>query len=269
MGFQISTAELPCLRNYLAASLKEQSISPIRGKTLKPLGKRRDHHMQIVRHNEGTDAESIACRLYNTDCVTFHKDGRIHLNHGGWVTNSTAQFIARITPHGYVYRKDGHMLLTYGGGTYIIPQGGLYVTAGTQVEGAEPCSVHTTNRIGAKRVRNMYKPFREYVLNMVKMLDGALTEVMPGNFMGQMAYLSGEVPEDLEVWYMAARQLMRSAGRWKWNSHHKQYMTSVTEAGVKRYLDNAILTYHNAEVFDVVLLPPGQYKKDTNRKYFY
>ena len=119
MGYAISTNHLPYFRNYEQASQRERSTTPIRGKTLKPLGSnRRAQHMQILRLNEGTELEAIACRLYNTDCVTFFKDGRIRLHHGGYITQSTAKFIDRVVYGGRVTQKGGCLLFSHGGGEY-------------------------------------------------------------------------------------------------------------------------------------------------------
>jgi hypothetical protein len=40
---------------------------------------------------ERRDAETIAIRLHATDVVTYHKDGRVVLNDGGWLTVTTKE----------------------------------------------------------------------------------------------------------------------------------------------------------------------------------
>ena len=60
MGYSVNTNHLPYFRNFEQASQREKSTTPIRGKTIKPLGKRRAQHMQILRLNEGTELEAIA-----------------------------------------------------------------------------------------------------------------------------------------------------------------------------------------------------------------
>ena len=268
MGFSINPHHLPTFRNYERADAWEKAVKPIRGKTLKPLGDRRAQQMQILRHGEGTPEERIACRLYATDCVTFYKDGRIFLYHGNYATQSTVRFIDKVFPYGRVSVRDNHVQLHMGGGVYRIPSEGLWVGPGTTIQNIVPFSVHTLNRAAAKVVRGKYAAFKQYAVQMCKMLNGET-----GAPSWRTYQLVAELPdmstgEDLEAWYPLAMQLLHASGENAYDSAQARYIRKTTPVRVARTLDWAILRKHRDEVFEVTTLPDGQYKKDSNAKYF-
>lgn len=61
-----------------AAAFADSARSPILGKPLA-------NNTRVFRR--GPDA--VAVRLHRTDVVTFHADGRVILNSGGWQTSTT------------------------------------------------------------------------------------------------------------------------------------------------------------------------------------
>ena len=63
----------------------------------RPLALRRDKHITI-RSDDAPDSP-VYCRLYNTDCVTFHADGIVEIR--GYPSKSTVDFIHNILS-GYV-----------------------------------------------------------------------------------------------------------------------------------------------------------------------
>lgn len=266
MSFSISTTHLPCLRNFTQASQWEQAVTPIRGSTLKPLGKRTAKHMQILRHNAGADYESIACRLYNTDCVTYYKDGRIQLYHAGYTTQSTAKFIDRICPYGRVFLKDGYMMFQHGGGLYAIPREGLMIGAGTTIENPLPFKVHTIDRVAAKRVRAKHKEFKEYAINMCKLSGG-----IAGDKTGQdhnLPLCSPDTDEGMQTWANAAPGLMRYAATPRYDYPNRKYTYTTTPQALARAIENVMLKMYRDEVFVEETLPLGEYRKDAYKKYF-
>jgi len=270
MGFSINPHHLPTFRNYERADAWEKAIKPIRGKTIKPLGDRRAQQMQILRHGEGTPEERIACRLYGTDCVTFYKDGRIFLYHGNYATQSTMRFIDKVFPYGRVSVRDNHVQLRMGGGVYRIPSEGLWVGPGTTTQNIVPFSVHTLNRAAAKVVRGKYAAFKQYAVQMCKMLDG---DGDAGGLSWSRYHSDVSLPdlstgEDLEAWYPLAMQLLHASGENDYDSAQARYIRKTTPVQIARTLDAAILRKHRDEVFEVTTLPDGQYKKDSNAKYF-
>ena len=89
--FGTNNRDVPRLLDYAEAVAHEASIKPIRNRSpeIKPIGDRRNQHKIIRKNPDG----SIACRLYRTDVVTFHPDGRIEVRWGGYVTQTTRSFI--------------------------------------------------------------------------------------------------------------------------------------------------------------------------------
>jgi len=92
-----SSYEIPALNTYEKALAHYESIKPIRGKDwLRPIintpNGRRRKHMQIIKQRDG----SVACRLYDTNVLTYYPDGEIHFTNGGYATNSTHQFATAI-----------------------------------------------------------------------------------------------------------------------------------------------------------------------------
>ena len=94
--------DLPTLHSFEDALAHFNKITPIRGSELRPLCRttngRRKKHVQIVHslHPAGDPREAVACRLYNTDVVTFYAGGDIVINTGGYATPTTHSFINNI-----------------------------------------------------------------------------------------------------------------------------------------------------------------------------
>ena len=107
--------DLPTLFSYAEALEHYESITPIRGsKNLRPIctthNGRRKKHMQIVKTTYpkalGMAAtpqgaiDAVACRLYDTDVITFVSNGDIIIDNGGYATNSTHSFIVGMFDRG-------------------------------------------------------------------------------------------------------------------------------------------------------------------------
>ena len=91
-----SYTDIPALRTYARALEHHDSIKPIRGTNIRPIidspNGRRRKHMQILKQRDG----SVACRLYDTNVLTFLPDGEIHFTNGGYATTTTHQFATAI-----------------------------------------------------------------------------------------------------------------------------------------------------------------------------
>lgn len=116
--------DLPPLRTYEEAVAHYESIVPIRGNAdnVRPicatkLG-RRKKHMAIRKYVDG----SVACRLYDTDVVTFEPDGDVVFRSGGWATSTTHGFANGILREGVIYfgTRQNRTEITVGGGAYIM-----------------------------------------------------------------------------------------------------------------------------------------------------
>ena len=106
--------DMPVLRSYEHALEHYESIKPIRGSTnLRPIcattNGRRKKHMQIIKRDD-----AIACRLYDTDVLTFHKNGVVDYYSGGYISNTTHAFASSIFNHVYFCTKKKVTEVTIG-----------------------------------------------------------------------------------------------------------------------------------------------------------
>jgi hypothetical protein len=79
----------------------EQLVSSARDKRSKPYA----NNTRIERRDEDT----YALRLHATDIATFHRDGRVTLNSGGWRTVTTKDRLSAVTPHIVSERGDWYV----------------------------------------------------------------------------------------------------------------------------------------------------------------
>lgn len=119
MSFQISTAGLKSFKSY-AEALDYYISQPLRtshddvtDKAISLSIKRKKH---IGMHL--TPDKSVAMRLHHTDVVTYHPDGTVTLNSGGYNTMSTSAFGSACAPHGVcLCASDGkvspHVVVAY------------------------------------------------------------------------------------------------------------------------------------------------------------
>jgi len=106
--------DMPVLRSYGQALKHYESIKPIRGSNnLRPIcattNGRRKKHMQIIKRDD-----AIACRLYDTDVLTFHKNGVVEYYSGGYISNTTHAFASSIFNHVFFSTKKEVTEVTIG-----------------------------------------------------------------------------------------------------------------------------------------------------------
>ena len=127
-----NVTDLPTLLSYAEALSHYEAITPIRGsKNLRPICDthcgRRKKHMQIIKttHPKALGAaaipegaiDAVACRLYNTDVITFVSNGDIIIDNGGYASSTTRSFITGIL--GYTYHAPAIHAFSKGGSTVI------------------------------------------------------------------------------------------------------------------------------------------------------
>ncbi len=72
----------------------------------------RSRKLENNTYLERRSLSEIAVRLHSTDVVTFHGDGRVVLNFGGWTTVTTKDRINRYMPSGrHIWSERGQWLL--------------------------------------------------------------------------------------------------------------------------------------------------------------
>ena len=175
-----TSSNYPSIRNYAQAARMYEHTKPLRGTTdVRPLDRRsRGAKCFIEKHG---DVYSI--RLYNTIIVSYEPDGSFWVNHGGWVSVSTAAAISAMSPV-TAWRQRGALVVSAarynyaGGNKFIVPSGGLRFNLGAsgESEPANPPVAQATKKLvdkaRAKRVREYYKPVVKYIETMGAFLAG-------------------------------------------------------------------------------------------------
>ena len=158
MGFSIRAGF--SVISYTEAKTKYESIKPIRGNSddIRPLGDRRAQHMRIIKN----DDDSYACRLWDTDVATFHRDGRAVYKTGGWETLSTANFMTACMPRGWWVSKLNNRVQAYNRHTdkhYIVINGFTINTNTNDISGYAIPTKQVVNRQASNEKREPFKPF--------------------------------------------------------------------------------------------------------------
>ena len=145
---------------------------PIRGRAVecRPIGDRRRDWEQIRMVDE-----SVACRLYDTDVVTYHPDGRVTLRCDSWATPTTADFIWTHSPF-KAYKANRKIWVDVNNIQYPIPNKGeieFHIVEG-KWEPTKPVVVEK-KVIDRKKSKEAYAPlqkFIEHIRVMLTMSDG-------------------------------------------------------------------------------------------------
>jgi len=279
MGFGIDGRDLPLLRNYARAKAHHDSIVPIRNSNnLRPLGDRRKHHQRIEDGHAG-DVAGIACVLYATACVIYYEDGTIHLQHGGYVSQSTCTFIKRIAPVSGVRMdsKRGCLVVRVAGGEYQCGEDGLRLKqdelGGYVPVDPVPFSVTLVNRSAMREVKKQYAAFLQYAVGLAKLTQWE----RPGgderfHWLGDThGLLSAMRSDDIERWAWAYPRLMLNAGLHQsyYNSHARQmqYMWACDKKRVDSLITRLVKQEHASAVLVREALPLGVHKIDPNANY--
>ena len=168
--FGISTDGLQRIRDYAAAKRHFDSITPIRGATIRPIGQRSKKHMQIVEGNNER-GPYYAAKLYDTECVRWYENGgddMVQVRCGGWTSQSSAAFIGAVSvyatnlQHNYLW-VNGHAMKNSADGLWF--EGESY----KQVCLNPPkYYTHDLNREVTKHIRNLpaVKAMQSYLKHM-------------------------------------------------------------------------------------------------------
>ena len=259
MGFSVNVDSLPSIRDWQNALFTFQCIKPIRGNGknggVRPLGNRRAGHMEIHLLHPRLDGHripegkpTVCCRLYNTDCVMFYPDGRIHLDYGVHNTRSTIVFINKIIsgvrsssgrmpyissetnrvlgPRGYVENKTMlyHLPVPDYKTKKVFPFPTSFISLDADGVPLHPitCKYHKVNRKAANALRKLYKPFIDHAKVMIKLSYSDVSHVGREEYTALAEELttrlglvrSTRLPNRDIDWYCKA---MRSTDRADWS----------------------------------------------------
>lgn len=202
--------DLPTLRNYAEAVKWESQITPIRGraedKQCKPLGNRRKTYA-AVRKEDG----KVMCKLYDTDVLTYHEDGRIEITMDGWASQTTMSFIESLLDVRMVRRHNRIWICSHTEGNSRLEWNALHSTdanlltrrADGYVTVHNPVQVctHKINRAEANNVRKQYKAFRDYIVRTMRLRDVGFSMQEFGDVFGWKDGMHGDLlPPSLNVY---------------------------------------------------------------------
>lgn len=182
MAFQLDTSDLPILGSYAAALQRWGSIIPTRGRAqdTRPLGSRRKTHVVIGKDEPTGD---IYVQLYRTRVLTYHVNGNLTLNTGGWNTNSTLGLIHAVAPYhvgvtqrsgrlwvsahhngeeGWFWMEDNHITLE----PRVVPDGRELF----HVVDPKTVRVRRVNRKGMNELRKRFAPLYAFTAAYIKMM---------------------------------------------------------------------------------------------------
>jgi len=158
----------------------------------------------LVRESQ----DEIAVKLHDTNVVTFHKDGSIVLNSGGWKTVTTKSRInqyndkvniGQVNSVWYVhFNRDGR----YYGKSELIFQDGMKISEAGEVTGALP--------VGYVKIIQKHK----------KAINGYISKYLDKLFAGKLPQ-----PGPGDCWYCSMRtESGQSLGDISGNDHIKQHI---------------------------------------------
>jgi hypothetical protein len=282
--------DLPTIFNWMDAAYHEREIKPVRGRTpeCKPLGKRRNTHVLIRK----IDHDTIACRLYQTDVVTYHKDGRIVVRLDGYATQTTIAFIEEVLgERGRIQHNHAWISATPKDSTtkgwYALNVEGENIFRRNQhgdleFENPKQVTTHRINRAGANNVRKQYKPFKDYVVRVMRLRDEGFSANEFGEVFGWLRpdlprypaqlidtdnvheFLALAKSEQIDDQYKASLLLARSAT--KYGMRNDRWKPAVQD--MTKCLDDLILFAHRDECFVEDNTESGEVVRDAYAKFF-
>lgn len=290
--------DIPYLYNWMDASAYEAQVKPIRGRSdCKPLGKRSKTHQTIRR---GAD-DAVICRLYSTDVVTYHKDGRIDINFGGWASQTTMRFIGALLR---VYLRQAHNRMWMqckalnradAIGWYPVWTDGPNLcrrNGSGDLDFLNPFDVfsHRINRKRTNNVREKFRAFKDYLYQTMKIRDNGFSVQEFGDMFGWIKpdlpnypipmYVGANIRSTMAVFeeflklaestrledqYKASLYLIRTAGN---NRRYKQEIWDASIDAMYKVLDEIILCVHRDECFEEVPIKDGEVTRDPYQKFF-
>jgi hypothetical protein len=168
MAFGTGNFEFNCIYGYSHALETWENTTPWRGEdqsSVRPLGYKRKRQHSIIKYDE-----CIGLELYNTDVVTFHKDGGMTLATGGWDTQATRGFM-NAAQHYPVLSHKGNTYVRVNGFEYRVPSEGIKIRDGIVCNPAQE-TYDRLNKAKAKIVRANLKPFMQYLNTMYAVSRG-------------------------------------------------------------------------------------------------
>jgi hypothetical protein len=279
---------IPYIREYADAVAKFENTKPIKGTGANggriALGHR---HRVAEFYMEKKHDGRVECICYRTPVVTYHPDGNIELNSGGWGSQTTAYFIEEVLPVSCRV-KDSSLVIGIDGGEYKMSRGLMLkrIDGKLTPQNVEPDYVYRVKRKEATKARQRYAEFIKFFTGMTKLRgEDVITDEEFIRMFGADESRGGhttkaQMPSDIalrnkeqvesmfammesddhEMRYKACLLIIKQFGK----RHYWQNMGySITPESVRKALNDLIFARHKDEVFEVVEVPLGTIKKDS------
>lgn len=279
------------IKTYEEALAHEAAVKPIRGKTIKPLYRRRDTHLTIRK-----EGEEVVIQMYATDIVKYRPNGDIYVEINGWTSMTTGEVLTDILGadfHKYNNRMWVRCDIPESYTTHALPIDShapnifrVNMSNTLEFQNYKYPVVNNLNRQAANNVRKQYKAFRQYLTNNFKLRseDGGLT----CKFGVEEFAHAFEIDDVYGVPRLPNVQVVGN----KWNSKkaidryieliqstntedfYKAILTtvgcnrhSVTLKGLLKVLDDCILYHHRDTVFVKKQVTTGAWVKDNYARF--
>ena len=283
-----SFTDIPRINNFEQARMHYESIKPIRGSdNLRPLcgtpNGRRKKHLQIIELGYGN---AYALRVYDTNVITYKRDGAILINNGGWATATTHGFITEALMHlGVSARtRSESTWLNLRCGDFRIADGVDAILEPNEdgnliLRNPEPVYVHRLNRKVWNGVRKQHSAFLSYIESMSKLVEpannadrwhrntGLRTWITAHNVdrEGARATLTCEDPN--EGWAQLLEMFTLGATQFDWNWGASEFNARIVRSKFKRQAYELLKYFYADEIFIREEAPLGAYVKDTNARF--
>jgi hypothetical protein len=173
MAFR-TIARVERITTYAEAADYYNTVKPIRGSNVRPLGARRDaDKYQMVKGGNPVFTEYYCARLYDTNVVTFYPDNTIRVKMDGYTTATTLQFISAVlgisankTRGSCVFRVDGDLHALKGRDAELILQ---WQEGKLRVKQSQTHKQWAVSRTAANNVRSRVSEFRGYFKGFISL----------------------------------------------------------------------------------------------------
>jgi hypothetical protein len=286
--------EVSILSTYEKASAHEAKVKPWRGnpdQRTKPMEKRSKRNYTIRR---GDDGKTIYARHHNNDVITYHENGDIVLNLGGWDSQTTIAYMNELLGFIGLRRTDDQVVCSgvytdekgeRHKGDFLVPKSGDFVVRAHyadvyrvdtaddfyfQIVNPIPCYQHRANRKAINALRRKLKPLIDYINSMCAVrAENGFIDCAGVQVRSPLAPLEIDITEldTIEKHALVMDYLLRRNTRYQYTPNAREYCAKVKE--IKEDLDYVIKYSGGNSLFERVQLPWGTVRPDTNGKRFH
>ena len=271
--------DLPFLCTYEDALEHYKSIKPIRGSwpEVRPICKtangRRKKHMEILT-TKVNGVNVVACRLYDTDVVTFWETGEGLFYTNGYATNSTHDFADKILSPGWqgsidIRTRDGKTEVTVAGNEAVRLDGSVPLQLRWDKEeqkwefANKPKQYGYYLRRGVMGMRRKeVEPFTKYCVGLAKLIDNSTWTEM-ARFRNAPQWATDETKHKMkqhealfaEMDAITSVEVLHTrmwAGRegWAAAAHFIIHQAPTTPATVRKKIDAVLKYVHFETLFE-------------------